>query len=94
MAEDNKTKQNNDRGFEAQGKHKSHKKKKSSKIYTIIIVLLFCVMGYSGYQIISTVIRDKKAKNTYDEIISDFVVVRNSPQRKYRLRRRLLRTPP
>ena len=31
MAEDNKTKQNNDRGFEAQGKHKSHKKKKSRK---------------------------------------------------------------
>ena len=75
MAEDNKTKQNNDRGFEAQGKHKSHKKKKNSKIYTIIIVLLFCVMGYSGYQIISTVIRDKKAKNTYEDIINDFVVV-------------------
>ncbi len=57
------------------GKHKSHKKKKSSKIYTVIIVLLLGVMAFSGYKIISTLKRDKDAKDVYDEIMNDFVVV-------------------
>ena len=54
---------------------KGLKRKKSGVIYPIIIVLLLCVMAFSAYQIISTLLRDKKAKDTYNDIINDFVSV-------------------
>ena len=50
------------------GKHKSYKKKKNKAIYPILIVLLLCVMGYSGYQIAATFIRDLKADKVYENI--------------------------
>ena len=60
------------------GTHKSHsrkkrKKKKSKLTYPLLIVLLLCVMGYSGYQIASTLLRNMKA-DVYDEIMNQYIM--------------------
>ena len=56
------------------GKHKSYKKKKNKAIYPILIVLLLCVMGYSGYQIAATFIRDLKADKVYENIEHQYLL--------------------
>ncbi|MBQ6292880.1 MAG: class B sortase [Lachnospiraceae bacterium] len=56
------------------GTHKSHKKKKNKALYPLLIILLLCVMGYSGYQIAATVIRNLKAEAVYNNIENQFVV--------------------
>ena len=57
------------------GEHKSHRKRKASPIYTIIMAVLLCVAAFSGYKVLSTLIRNKQAKDTYNEIIKDVVVI-------------------
>ena len=74
MAEEINNSPNGDEDLKVRGTHKSYKKRKSGKIYTVIIVVLLCVMGFSGYQIVSTLLRNKQAKDTYDDIINNFVV--------------------
>ena len=61
------------------GKHKSRKKKKSSWLYTVIIFLLLGVMGYSGYQIASTVIRNQKAESVYEDIMNQYIIANGDP---------------
>ncbi len=56
------------------GKPKSHKKKKSKLLYPLLIVLLLGVMGYSGYQIAATYIRNLKADQVYSDIENQFLV--------------------
>ncbi len=56
------------------GTHKSRKKKKKKAIYPILIVLLLCVMGYSGYQIAATFVRNLKADSVYENIMNQYVV--------------------
>ena len=56
------------------GTHKSHKKKKNKWLYPLLIVLLLCMMGYSGYQIAATVIRNLKADDVYENIWDQYVV--------------------
>ena len=56
------------------GKHKSHKKKKSKVPYTLLIILLLGIMGFSGYKIAATLVRDKQAEDVYSNIESNFVV--------------------
>ena len=58
------------------GEHKSHKKKKkkSNALYTVIIIVLLGVMGYSGYQIASTLLRDKEADDLYEDIENQFLI--------------------
>lgn len=56
------------------GEHKSHKKKKGNGLYTLIIVLLLGVMGYSGYRIASTLLENKEADDVYADIANQFIV--------------------
>lgn len=55
------------------GKGKNKKKKKSNWILNIMIVILLAVMAYSGYQIISQLLEDKKGENVYEEVASNAV---------------------
>lgn len=56
------------------GQHKSHKRKRTSPLYPVIIAVLLCVMGYSGYQIASTLIRNHKADSVYEDIANQYIM--------------------
>ena len=73
--------------------HKSRKKKRTSPLYTVIMILLVGVMGYSGYQIVSTLVRNARADDIYSDIESNYVIVIDEPEtteaiRQSRQRRR------
>ena len=60
--------------------HRSRKKKRTSPLYTVIMILLVGVMGYSGYQIVSTLVRNARADDIYSDIESNYVIVIDEPE--------------
>ena len=68
---------------EAPGAHSRKKAKKSKKkgswVYNLILVLLFGVMLFSGYQIFSKVIEYRKAKDIYENLENEVVKVVDGP---------------
>ena len=64
--------------------HKSRKmgssrRRKQNRLWTVLMVLLFCVMLFSAYQIIRKVRGDNKAKEVYSALVEEVVQTMDPP---------------